>query len=127
MAPEDRPQDEDEHAECRREIEFLAGLVDRAMEFVQHKRGCPMLEVGVSIECSVCGRRKKPRGRSAPLEMANSLCDHECKGYERGETTGDLWPGETRAEFGYGATCDPEACGLDKLIADAKRGPGDGK
>lgn len=58
-------------------------------------------EVGVGVECVVCYLRKKPRGRSAPFEMANSLCDHECPGYTMEPYPGDLWPGETREEFGY--------------------------
>jgi len=45
-------------------------------------------------ECSVCRMRKKPLGRSAPLEMANSLCDHECPGYRQDPKPGHLWPGE---------------------------------
>lgn len=36
------------------------------------------------VRCDVCGLRKKPVGRSAPMEMANSLCDDECPGYRRG-------------------------------------------
>jgi len=44
--------------------------------------------------CSVCGRQKKPHGRSAPLEMANSLCYHECPGYTQDPQAGHLWPGE---------------------------------
>lgn len=58
-------------------------------------------EVGVAVNCTVCGFRKKPVGRSAPLEMANSLCDHECPGYQEKPLPGSLWPGETREEFGY--------------------------
>ena len=50
---------------------------------------------------TVCGLRKKLVGRSAPVEMANSLRDHECPGYLLDPKSGDLWPGETRAEFGY--------------------------
>ena len=57
--------------------------------------------VGVAVECTVCGLRKKPVGRSAPMEMANSLCDHECPGYRQDPKPGELWPGETREEFGY--------------------------
>ena len=45
-------------------------------------------------ECSVCHLRKNPRGRSAPLEMANSLCDHECTGYELQPQPGHHWPNE---------------------------------
>lgn len=58
-------------------------------------------KVGVSVECTVCGLRKKPRGRSAPLEMANSLCDHECPGYDQPPYAGSLWPRESEADFGY--------------------------
>lgn len=58
-------------------------------------------EVGIAVTCTVCGLRKKPRGRSAPMEMANSLCDHECPGYNQPPEPGELWPGETREEFGY--------------------------
>jgi hypothetical protein len=45
-------------------------------------------------ECAVCGLRKKPRGRSAPMEMANSLCDYECPGYDEQPKSGHLWPNE---------------------------------
>jgi hypothetical protein len=58
-------------------------------------------EVGKAVDCVVCHRRKKPIGRSAPLEMANSLCDFECEGYMQDPQPGDLWPGETREEFGF--------------------------
>jgi hypothetical protein len=58
-------------------------------------------KVGVSVICTVCGLRKKPVGRSAPLEMANSLCDDECYGYRLDPKPGQLWPGETQEEFGY--------------------------
>lgn len=57
--------------------------------------------VGSYARCTVCGLNKKPRGRSAPLEMANGLCDHECEGYDQPPFAGDLWPGETAEEFGY--------------------------
>jgi len=58
-------------------------------------------EVGKAVDCVVCRRRKKPVGRSAPLEMANSLCDFECEGYYTDPKPGDLWPGETREDFGF--------------------------
>lgn len=45
-------------------------------------------------ECPRCHLRKKPRGRSAPLEMANSLCDHECPGYYNDPKPGHFWPEE---------------------------------
>jgi hypothetical protein len=53
-------------------------------------------EVGCEPVCTVCGLRKKPIGRSAPLALANSLCDHECEGYTQEPTPCDLWPGEKR-------------------------------
>jgi len=57
--------------------------------------------IGTAVNCTVCGLRKKPRGRSAPLEMANSLCDHECPGYGLDPQVGQLWPDETSADFGW--------------------------
>jgi hypothetical protein len=52
--------------------------------------------------CSVCGRPKNPRGRSAPPEIAGLLCRPLfCPGYERPPYPGDLWPGESAADFGY--------------------------
>jgi hypothetical protein len=59
------------------------------------------VKVGISVYCTVCKMRKSPIGRSAPLEMANSLCDDECPGYREDPKPGSLWPGETAAEFGY--------------------------
>ena len=58
-------------------------------------------EIGVAVFCAVCGLRKKPAGRDAPLAMANSLCDFECEGYGQPPHPGDLWPGEKRSDFGY--------------------------
>lgn len=48
----------------------------------------------VEVYCDVCGLRKKPIGRDAPLALANSLCDHECPGYYQDPHPGYLWPGE---------------------------------
>lgn len=59
------------------------------------------MKVGIASYCSVCGLRKNPIGRSAPLEMANSLCDFECEGYRQDPLPGSLWPGETEKDFGY--------------------------
>jgi len=67
-------------------------------------------KVGIAVECVVCGLRKVPRGRSAPLEMANSMCDYECHGYYQKPFVGCLWPGETDADFGY-------PCGDDGIVA----------
>ena len=58
-------------------------------------------QVGKAVDCNVCGRCKAPRGRSVPLDMANSLCDDECEGYNQSPLPGELWPGETREDFGY--------------------------
>ncbi len=56
---------------------------------------------GIAVTCAVCNLRKKPVGRSAPHEMANSLCDHECSGYYLMPLVGSLWPGESEEDFGY--------------------------
>lgn len=42
--------------------------------------------------CETCGKRKSPRGRSAPMEMR--CCDWDCPGYEQDPHPGHLWPGE---------------------------------
>ena len=60
-----------------------------------------MESVGVAVDCVVCRRRKKPVGRSAPLPLAGALCDDDCEGYRQDPTPSQLWPGETREEFGY--------------------------
>lgn len=60
------------------------------------------MRVGSYAKCTVCGLNKNPRGRSAPLEMASSLCHpSECEGYDQPPYAGDLWPGETAQDFGY--------------------------
>jgi hypothetical protein len=41
---------------------------------------------------------KQPIGRSAPLEMANGLCDDDCSGYRQEPRAGHLWPGELARE-----------------------------
>lgn len=58
-------------------------------------------EIGVAVDCTVCHRRKKPVGRSAPIHMAGSLCDFECSGYYSVPQPGQLWPGERRRDFGF--------------------------
>ena len=60
-----------------------------------------MEQIGTAVYCAVCSLRKKPRGRSAPLAMANSLCDSDCPGYYLEPYPGELWPNETREDFGY--------------------------
>jgi hypothetical protein len=57
------------------------------------------MRVGKSIRCTVCGRRKKPHGRSAP--MGYPVCDDECSGYDLEPKVGCLWPGESEKDFGY--------------------------
>lgn len=44
--------------------------------------------------CATCGRRKAPRGRSVPLELASSLCGVDCEGYRLDPQPGHLWPNE---------------------------------
>ena len=39
--------------------------------------------------CSVCHLRKKPWGRSAPLEML--LCDYDCEGYRQEPHVSQYW------------------------------------
>jgi hypothetical protein len=56
-------------------------------------------DVGVAVYCTVCGEQKCPRGRSAPIEYY--MCDWDCPGYTQEPQPGDLWPGETREEFGF--------------------------
>lgn len=46
-------------------------------------------------ECARCGRRKKPMGRSAPLETGGVYCDgFDCDAYWDEPKPGHLWPGE---------------------------------
>lgn len=48
-------------------------------------------EVGVAVSCTVCGMRKKPIGRSAPMAMAGGLCDGDCPGYrDRAQFVGQI-------------------------------------
>jgi hypothetical protein len=61
----------------------------------------PLVKVGIAVECAVCRRSKKPIGRSAPMTMANSLCNHDCPGYNAEPFPGSLWPGETEKQFDF--------------------------
>ena len=56
-------------------------------------------KVGVVVTCNLCGQRKKPIGRSAPLEWY--LCDDECHGYHQDPKPGSLWMNESEEQFGY--------------------------
>ena len=50
-------------------------------------------------ECTVCGLRKPPRGRSVAIEAASGYCcSHDCPGYWIGEKAGHLWS-EEREEW----------------------------
>jgi len=50
--------------------------------------------------CVVCGKRKKPRGRSSPLP--SMYCSSKCRGYDLPPLPHrHLWPGETYEEFGW--------------------------
>jgi hypothetical protein len=61
---------------------------------------------GVSVDCRFCRRMKKPRGRSAPMALANGLCDQDCEGYEAEPRVGTLWRNETCADFGFAHSHD---------------------
>jgi hypothetical protein len=56
-------------------------------------------KIGVSVQCKTCYMQKCPRGRSAPPSIP--MCDFECDGYNQHPLVGDLWPGESEADFGY--------------------------
>ena len=56
-------------------------------------------KVGVSVRCKTCGINKAPRGRSIPF--GSFLCGPDCAGFDQDPKPGDLWPGETDADFGY--------------------------
>lgn len=58
-------------------------------------------EMGKAVECTLCKRRKAPRGRSVAAVMAGYLCNDDCPGYNLPPEPGQLWPGETQEEFGY--------------------------
>ena len=63
------------------------------------------MRVGARVYCTVCGRQKCPRGRSAspciPMCHPPFLCEGGCDGYHQEPRVGDLWPGETEEDFGY--------------------------
>ncbi len=71
----------------------------------EHEIGCWAMP-----RCLACGKTKKPVGRSAPLPMANGLCDSECPGYHMPPTPGHFWPDE-----------EPEL--RAKVEAQGKQGP----
>jgi len=73
---------------------------------------------GSSVQCAACGRTKAPRGRSVPTCSA-SYCDAECPGYACQPLPGDLWPGESRAEFGYRCSTAGELAGQGPVYVPA--------
>lgn len=42
--------------------------------------------------CLVCGQRKKPRGRSVPVEAESGYCGYDCEGYMQDPQPGHEWP-----------------------------------
>lgn len=73
---------------------------------------------GSSVECAACGRTKAPRGRSVPMYVAG-YCDGSCPGYACQPLPGDLWPGESRAEFGYQCSTAAELAGVGPVYVPA--------
>lgn len=53
-------------------------------------------------ECSVCHRTKQPIGRSAPMEMANGLCNYECDGYRQDPQPTAHWNDEDAKDCASG-------------------------
>lgn len=47
-------------------------------------------------ECTVCGLRKRPVGRSVAIEAENSYCGYHCPWYTEEPRPGHLWPNEWR-------------------------------
>lgn len=45
-------------------------------------------------ECTVCHKRKHPRGRDPGLYAANGYCAYECPGRNLPPHAGHLWAGE---------------------------------
>lgn len=43
------------------------------------------------VDCARCGLRKAPRGRSVPMEAANSYCSFDCPGYDQEPKPPHLW------------------------------------
>ena len=71
------------------ELAAIADLLEQ-----QEARDEKPKPVGVAANCTVCGKRKKPVGRSAPAELAVGMCDFGCPGYLEFPMPGSLWPGE---------------------------------
>ena len=51
------------------------------------------------VRCKLCGKNKKPIGRSMPPEMHGTMCTSDtCKGYYDKPEASMLWPGEKSDE-----------------------------
>jgi len=59
----------------------------------EYWKGCT-IDCERVVVCTVCDRRKPPIGRAVPMEMASSVCEHECPGHDKEPRGGHLWPGE---------------------------------
>src|SRR5690242_3537038 len=71
------------------DAERLRQDLERAIALVKTQKRVGGAEIGQKVTCTVCGLRKKPRGRDAPPVIANSLCDFECPGYNQPPEPGD--------------------------------------
>jgi hypothetical protein len=77
----------------------LAEEAARAMGWTSRVGGPATCE---PVNCQACGKRKAPRGRDVPMEVAGGYCtSHDCWGYTAEPYAGDLWPGERREDFGF--------------------------
>lgn len=67
--------------------------------------------------CTLCGRRKAPRGRSVAAEVVEGFCMQAmCSGYDQEPTPGHLWPEELKS-MGFlndGPPCP--VCGEDTML-----------
>lgn len=70
-------------------------------------------------DCTVCRRRKAPRGRSVPMEASTGYCNWQCDGYDLEPKPGHFWPGE---EPELRAACDDNVARMKRQIAEAQTG-----
>lgn len=90
-------QERSERAE-REAIEAAIGAafkMEAAEREAEAEAGCSICARvgGPLVECAVCGQRKCPRGRDAPM-AGGSYCDSDCPGYSQAPRPEELWPGE---------------------------------
>lgn len=81
-------------------------------------------EVGPPLAiCTACGQSKAPPGRSAP-GCGAGYCSRECSGHdEQPRPPSDLWPGESRRDFGYPREL-AERPAIDWITLGGETGPG---